>query len=197
MCLRIKSETSAPIGLLQPLEIPTTPWTDVSLDFVEGLLKSQRYEVILVVVDRLTKYSHFVPISHPYSTTKVASLYMHYIFKLHCMPASIVSDRDATFTSLFWSELFRMQGTNLAMSTAYLPQSDGQTEIVNRSLEQYLRAFTSDSPHKWAEWLLSRCYRRWGKSLASWICLLKTKSILFLFFIFSCFMFEIEAWIVS
>ena len=153
MCLRIKSETSAPIGLLQPLEIPTTPWTDVSLDFVEGLLKSQRYEVILVVVDRLTKYSHFVPISHPYSTTKVASLYMHYIFKLHCMPASIVSDRDATFTSLFWSELFRMQGTNLAMSTAYLPQSDGQTEIVNRSLEQYLRAFTSDSPHRWAECL--------------------------------------------
>ena len=117
------------------MEIPTTPWIDVSLDFVEGLPKSQGYEVILVVVDRLTKYSHFVPISHPYSAAKVASLYMHYIFKLYGLLASIVSDRDATFTSLFWSELFRLQGTNLAMSTAYHPQSDDQTEIVNRSLE--------------------------------------------------------------
>ena len=105
------------------------------------------------MVGRLTKYSHFVPISHPYSVAKIASLYIHYIFKLHGMPASIVSDRDATFTSLFWSKLFRLQGTNLAMSTAYHLQSDGQIEIVNRSLEQYLRAFTHDTPHRWAEWL--------------------------------------------
>ena len=134
------------------MEIPTTPSIDVSLDFVEGLPKSQGYEVILVMVDRLTKYSHFVPISHPYSAAKVASLYMHYIFKLHGMPTSIVSDRDATFTSLFWSELFRLQGTNLVMLTAYHPQIDGQTEIVNKSLKQYLRTFTSDKPHRWAEW---------------------------------------------
>ena len=116
------------------MEIPTTPWTDVSLDFVEGLPKSQGYEVILVMVDRLTKYSHFVPISHPYSTAKVASLYMHYIFKLYGLLASIVSDRDATFTSLFWSELFRLQGTNLAMSTAYHPQSDGQLGVILKGL---------------------------------------------------------------
>ena len=135
VCQRIESKTSAPAALLQPLEIFTTPWTDVSLDFVEGLPKSQGYEVILVVVDRLTKYSHFVPISHPYSAAKVAFLYMHYIFKLHGMPASIVNERDATFTLLFWSELFRLQCTNLAMSTAYHPQSNGQTEIVNKSLK--------------------------------------------------------------
>ena len=153
MCQRIKFETSASGGLLQLLEIPTTPWTNVNLDFVEGLPKSQGYEVILVVVDRLTKYSHFIPISHPYSVAKVASLCMHYVFKLHGLPASIVSDKDATFTSLFWFELFRLQGTNLAMSTTYHPQSDSQTEVVNKSLEQYLRAFTSDSPHRWAEWL--------------------------------------------
>ena len=77
------------------MEIPTTHWTDVSLDFVEGLPKSQRYEVILVVVDRLTKYSHFIPISHPYSAAKLASLYMHYVLKLHGLPVSIVSDKDA------------------------------------------------------------------------------------------------------
>ena len=125
VCKRIKSETSALASLLQPLEIPTTPWTDVSLDFVEGLPKSQGYEVILVVVDRLTKYSHFIPITYPYSVAKVASLYMHYVFKLHGLLASIVSDRDAIFTSLFWFKLFRLQGTNLAMSTTYHPQSDG------------------------------------------------------------------------
>ena len=90
------------------------------------------------MVDRLTKYVHFVPVSHPYITTKIASLYMQHIFKLHGMPISMVSDRDATFTSLFWTELFKLQGTTLAMSTTYHPQSDGQTEVVNRSLEQYL-----------------------------------------------------------
>ena len=93
----------------------------MSLDFVEGLPKSMGYEVILVVVDRLTKYVHFVPVSHPYNAAKIASLYMHHVFKLHGRPSSIVSDRDATFTSLFWSELFRLQGTILAMSTAYHP----------------------------------------------------------------------------
>ena len=111
------------------------------------------FEVILVVVDRLTKYVHFVPVSHPYSAAKIASLYMQHVFKLHGMPSSIVSDRDATFTSLFWLELFKLQGTVLAMSTAYHPQTDGQTEIVNKCLEQYFRAFTSDKPHKWASWL--------------------------------------------
>ena len=153
VCQRIKSETSSPAGLLQPLSIPTTPWTDVSLDFVEGVPKSQGFEVILVVVDQLTKYAYFVPVSHPYTAAKIASLYMSHIFKLHGMPASIVSDRDATFTSLFWFELFRLQGIDLAMSIGYHPQSDGQTKIVNKSLEQYLRAFSSDRPHHWAEWL--------------------------------------------
>ena len=85
----------------------TTSWTDVSLNFIESLPKSQGFEVILVVVDRLTKYAHFIPISHPYNAAKVASLYMHYVFKLHGLPATLVSDRDATFTSLFWSKLFR------------------------------------------------------------------------------------------
>ena len=76
MCQRIKSDTKSPVGLLQPLPIPTTFWTNVSLDFVEGLPKSMGYEVILVVVDRLTKYAHFVPVSHPYNAVKIAFLYM-------------------------------------------------------------------------------------------------------------------------
>ena len=104
VCQRIKSDTKSPVGLLQPLPIPTTSWTNVSLDFVEGLPKSMGYEVILVVVDRLTKYAHFVPVSHPYNAVKIAFLYMQHVFKLHGMPTSLVSDRDATFTSLFWSD---------------------------------------------------------------------------------------------
>ena len=81
--------------------------------------------MILVVVDRLAKYVHFVLVFHPYNVAKIASLYMQNIFKLHGTPTSIVSDRDATFTSLFWFELFRLQGIDLAMSSAYHPQSDG------------------------------------------------------------------------
>ena len=81
---------------------------------MKGFPKSQGFEVILVVVDWLTKYAHFVPVSHPYTAAMIASLYMSHIFKLHGMPASIVSDKDATFTSLFWFELFWLHGTDLA-----------------------------------------------------------------------------------
>lgn len=119
------------------MPIPTIPWIYINLDFAEGFPKSQGFEAILVVVERLTKYVHFVLVSHPYIVAKIAFLYMQHIFKLHVMPISMVSDRDATFNSLFWTELFRLQGTTLAMSTTYHHQSDGQTKVVNRRLEQY------------------------------------------------------------
>jgi hypothetical protein len=152
-CQRIKTETTKPAGLLQPLSIPYRPWHSISMDFIEGLPTSNRQSVILVVVDRLTKYVHFIPLSHPYTAAKVASLFMQYVFKLHGLPSSIVSDRDTAFTSIFWQELFIKQGIELAMSSAYHPQTDGQTEVVNRSLEQYLRAFASDKPQQWVDWL--------------------------------------------
>ena len=149
ICQRIKVETSKPGGLLQPLPIPYRPCTDISMDFMDSLPKSHGYEVILVVVDRLTKYVHFVALSHPYTAARVSVVFMRDIFKLHCMPQSIVCDRDAVFTSKFWAELLKLQGTDLAMSLAYHPQTDGQSKVVNRSLEQYLRAFAHDKPNTW------------------------------------------------
>ena len=100
ICQRIKVETSKPGGLLH-LPIPYRPWTDISMDFVDSLPKFYGYEVILVVVDRLTKYVHFVALSHPYTAARVATVFMRDIFKLHGMPQSIVCDRDAIFTSKF------------------------------------------------------------------------------------------------
>ena len=105
-CQRIKTETTKPAGLLQPLSIPYRPWHSISMAFIEGLPTSNKRSVILVVVDRLTKYVHFIPLSYPYTAAKVASLFMKHVFKLHGLPSSIVSDRDTAFTSLFWQELF-------------------------------------------------------------------------------------------
>lgn len=123
------------------------------MDFVEGLPTSNKHNVILVVVDRLTKYVHFIPLAHPYTTSRVADLFLHHVFKQHGLPLSIVSDRDTSSTSLFWEELFRKQEVDLAMSSSYHPQTDGQKEMVNKSLEFFVRAFAVDKASLWVEWL--------------------------------------------
>jgi hypothetical protein len=136
VCQVNKHETIHLAGLLQPLPIPTRAWSDISMDFIEGLPSSHGCNVILVVVDRFTKYGHFLSLSHPYTASKVAHIFLTHIFKLHGMPKTIVSDRALptsgyitcpTFTSTFWRELFQLQGISLAFSSAYHPQSDGQS----------------------------------------------------------------------
>ena len=107
--------------------------------------------LVLLVVDRLTNYVHFIALSHPYAASKVAALYVQPVLKLHGMPTSIISDRDPSFTSAFWPELMTLQGVQLAMFSAYIPQTDGQTEVVNKSLERYLRSFAGDRPQEWVE----------------------------------------------
>jgi len=125
-CQQNKYENICPTSLLQPLPIPTRIWTDISMDFIEGLPLSQGHSVIFVIMDRLSKYAHFVSLSHLYSAAKIAQLFISNVFKLHGMPNSIVSDRDPTFTSAFWKELFKLQDTSLKLSTSYHPQTDGR-----------------------------------------------------------------------
>lgn len=152
-CQRCKTDNLHPAGLLQPLPIPTLIWNDISLDFIEGLPKVRSKSVILSVVDQLSKYAHFIPLNHPYTAVTIATAFFANIVKLHGLPETIVSDRDPTFTSNFWKELLRLSGSTLSLSTAYHPQTDGQTEVTNRTIEMYLRCLVGDSPCKWLEWL--------------------------------------------
>lgn len=141
------------MGLLQPLPIPVNVWEDISMDFITHLPPSNGKSVIWVVIDRLTKYAHFLALPSHFSAATIAPIFLSEIYKLHGMPKTIVSDRDRVFISHFWRELFRLMGTTLAYTSAYHPQSDGQTEVTNHILETYLRCFVGDSPHLWAKFL--------------------------------------------
>lgn len=121
ICQVNKYETLAPTSLLHPLQIPSAIWGSVSMDFIEGLPKSQNYDVIIVVVDRLTKYSHFVGLKHPFNAKKVVELFIGEIVQLHGLPRSIISGRDQIFMGHFWSKLFKLLRTYLSRSTTYHP----------------------------------------------------------------------------
>jgi transposase InsO family protein len=153
ICQQSKPDKSKLPGLLQPLPVPDRAWAVVSMDFIEALPLSAGYTCILVVVDLFSKYAHFVPLKHPFTAATVAQSFLSNVYKLHGLPQAIVSDRDKVFTSAFWRELFRLARVELRMSTAYHPQSDGQTERVNQCLEAFLRCFIHACPRQWSQWI--------------------------------------------
>lgn len=133
-------------------------WSHISMDFIEGLPLSNGKNVILVVVDRLTKYAHFLTLSRPFTVQDVITLFSDNILKLHGPPSVIVTDRDRIFTSNLWQALFKSMQISLHMSSSYHPETDGQTERVNQCLENYLRCMCFSTPKRWYYWL----------SLAEW-----------------------------
>jgi hypothetical protein len=153
ICKQAKHERVRYPGLLQPLPVPKQAWQTITMDFVEGLPRSKGANCILVVVDKMTKYGHFVALSHPFTAKQVAMAFVDNVYKLHSLPEIIVSDRDPIFTSKLWTELFKLCETELAMSSSRHPQTDGQTERVNQCLETYLRCFVHACPHHWRQWL--------------------------------------------
>ncbi|GJP58391.1 hypothetical protein CLOP_g23643, partial [Closterium sp. NIES-67] len=149
-CQRMKSSKQKKAGLLQPLPVPEQPWQVVSLDFITGLPPTtSSHDAILVVIDKFFKMGHFIPTHTTARTEETAQLFVRHIISQHGIPTTLISDRDPKFTSKFWKELMSLLGTKLAMSSAYHPQTDGQTERLNQIVEQLLRAACKDDISKW------------------------------------------------
>jgi hypothetical protein len=144
VCQKPKGETIKMPSLLQPLIIPIQCWEEVSMDFITVLPKSEGKTIIMVVVDQLTKYSHFYSLYHPFKSCMVVVTFIDTIRKLHGVPKIILSDKDPILTGNFWTELFSCLVTQLAHNSSYHPQSIGKIEIVYKCLEGYLHCFAYD-----------------------------------------------------
>jgi transposase InsO family protein len=153
LCLRTKIRRQAPHGELQPLQIPEARWETISVDFIVELPEAHGFDAVMCVVDSVSKRAHFVPTHTTITSLGTARLFLNHAWKLHGLPRSVVSDRGPQFVSEFTKELYRLLGIQLASSTAYHPQTDGQTERVNQELEQYLRLFVNERQDNWDELL--------------------------------------------
>jgi transposase InsO family protein len=143
LCNWTKVQRRRPIGELHPSETPEAPWDTISIDFIVELPESHGYDTIMCVVDSLTKCAHFILMHTTLNAKGTALLFLREVWKHHGTPRVVVSDRGPQFITGFTRELYKLLGIKLAMSTAYHPQTDGQTECVNQVLEGYLHTFTS------------------------------------------------------
>jgi hypothetical protein len=153
-CRCVKAIHMKTAGPLQSLPIPTWKWEDISMDFIMGLPRTAKgYDSIWVIIDRLTKIAHFLPVKTYYPVLTYAQMYIARILSLHDVPKIIVSDRGPQFVSKFSEELHKSLGTKLLHSSAYHPQTSGQTERVNQIIEDMLRACVLEFPQKWDDYL--------------------------------------------
>jgi len=150
-CCKAKIPKHKPYGLLSPLSTPERPWKEISMDFIVELPKSREMTTIMVIVDRLTKMAHFIPLRCLPTASIAADAFITNIFRLHGFPDSIISDRGSQFTSEFWNRMCQLLGITHSLSTANHPQTDGQTERVNGILEQYLRCFINERQNNWVD----------------------------------------------
>ncbi|KAM4705173.1 MAM and LDL-receptor class A domain-containing protein 1 [Rhinophrynus dorsalis] len=153
LCTQNKPSTQRPVGLLQPLPVPQSPWTHLAMDFITDLPPSDHCTVIWVVVDRFSKQAHFVPLRGLPNSQTLADVFIKEVFRIHGVPAQIVSDRGTQFTSKFWKAFCSRLGIQLNFSSSYHPQSNGQTERTNQTLEIYLRHYVNAHHDNWASLL--------------------------------------------
>jgi len=147
-CQKNKASRHQPYGLSSPLELPYAPWQSIALDFIMELPLSDGCDQLWVVIDRFTKMAHFIPLREK-TAADLAIISAREIWKHHRLPTDIVSDRDSRFTSEVWQELLRLSGIRPHMSTAFHPQTDGQTEQLNQTIEACLWAFVNKEQDNW------------------------------------------------
>jgi hypothetical protein len=149
-CRKVKADYMKPGGLLQPLSIPDWKWDDISIDFIVGLsLTAHMCNSIWVIVDQLTKFAHFIPVNTNYNIQKYVEIYIARVLCLHGVLKTIISDRGSQFVTHFLEQLHVSLRTHLIHSSAYHPQTDGQTERVNQILEDMLRACVMENQGSW------------------------------------------------
>jgi hypothetical protein len=153
VCQHHKMKQLHQAGLLQPLDLPDTVLTDLSMDFIKGLLRVNIKSMILTIVDRFSKAVHFILLAHPYTATTVTQAFFDAIVHLHGIPSSIVSDWDLVFTSHFLLELFSVAGVKLNLSSAFHPQLDSKSRAVDKIIIMYLLCLIGDRPRHWLQWL--------------------------------------------
>jgi hypothetical protein len=150
----VKAEHHHLAGLLQPHDVPMSNWEVISMDFVVGLpLTSHRHNAILVIVDKLTKSAHCIPVRDSYDVTNMARVFVSEVIHFHGIPKKIILDRDFRFTSRFWTSLQSALGTQLNLSTSYHPKIDGKTERVNQVMEDMIRMYVIDNQIQWEKYL--------------------------------------------